>query len=49
MKATAKAVPHAIASVEKKLPRDFKESTWTAVTQGFARKAKEFLGDAETK
>ncbi len=47
MKGTAQAVPDAIASVEKRLPGDFKESVWTSITQGFARKAKEFLGEAE--
>jgi serine/threonine-protein kinase HipA len=47
MKRTAHAVPEAIASVEKRLPRDFKESVWTSITQGFARKAKEFLSGAE--
>jgi serine/threonine-protein kinase HipA len=44
---TARSVPEAIASVSKRLPPDLKESVWTSVTEGFARKAEEFLRTAE--
>ena len=44
----ARSVPEAIASVEKRLPADFKESVWTLITKGFAKKAEEFLRVAET-
>jgi serine/threonine-protein kinase HipA len=44
---TATSVPEAIASVSKRLPPDMKESVWTSVTEGFARKAEEFLLAAE--
>ena len=44
---TARAVPEAITSVSKRLPPDLKESVWTSVTEGFARKAEEFLRAAE--
>jgi serine/threonine-protein kinase HipA len=44
---TARSVPEAIASVSKRLPPDLKESVWTSVTEGFARKAEEFLRAAE--
>jgi len=43
----ARSVPEAIASVSKRLPPDLKESVWTSVTEGFARKAEEFLRSAE--
>jgi 3-methyladenine DNA glycosylase AlkC len=43
----ARSVPEAIASVSKRLPPDLKESVWTSVTEGFARKAEEFLRAAE--
>ncbi len=43
----ARSAPDAIASVEKRLPPDFKESVWTSITKGFAKKAKEFLSVAE--
>jgi hypothetical protein len=43
----ARSVPEAIASVSKRLPPDLKESVWTSVTEGFARKAVEFLLAAE--
>jgi hypothetical protein len=43
----ATSVPEAIASVKKRLPADFKESVWTSITKGFAKKAKEFLGAVE--
>jgi serine/threonine-protein kinase HipA len=43
----AKSVPEAIASVKKRLPADFRESVWTSITKGFARKAEEFLHEAE--
>lgn len=43
----ARSAPEAIASVKKRLPADFKESVWTSITNGFARKAEEFLGVAE--
>jgi hypothetical protein len=39
----ARSVPETIASVGKRLPLDLKESVWTSVTEGFARKAEEFL------
>ena len=44
---TARSVPEAIATVSKRLPLDLKESVWTSVTEGFARKAEEFLRAAE--
>jgi hypothetical protein len=44
---TARSVPEAIASVSKRLPPDLKESVWTSITEGFARKAEEFLRAAE--
>ena len=44
---TARSVPEAIASVGKRLPPDLKESVWTKVTEGFARKAEEFLRATE--
>jgi hypothetical protein len=44
---TARSVPEAIASVSKRLPPDLKESVWASVTEGFARKAAEFLRAAE--
>jgi serine/threonine-protein kinase HipA len=44
----ATSVPEAIASVKQRLPADFKESVWTSITKGFAKKAKEFLGAVET-
>jgi 3-methyladenine DNA glycosylase AlkC len=40
---TARSVPDIIALVGKRLPPDLKESVWTSVTEGFARKAEEFL------
>ena len=40
---TARAAPEAIASVSKRLPPDLKESVWTCVTEGFARKAGQFF------
>lgn len=43
-----RSVPDAIASVEKRLPADFKESVWTSISTGLARKAEEFLSVAET-
>jgi serine/threonine-protein kinase HipA len=43
----ARAVPNAIASVEKRAPRDIKEYVWTRITQGCAKKAEEFLRGAE--
>lgn len=43
----AKSVPQAITSVKKRLPADFKESVWTSITKGFAKKAEEFLRVAE--
>lgn len=43
----AGSVPEVIASVKKRLPADFKESVWTRITKGFAKKAEEFLGVAE--
>jgi hypothetical protein len=33
--------------VKKRLPADFKESVWTSITRGFAKKAEEFLRQAE--
>ena len=48
MMATAQAVPEAIARVEKRLPPDFKEAVWNTITQGVARKAKDFLREAGT-
>jgi serine/threonine-protein kinase HipA len=44
----ATSVPEAITSVEKRLPADFKESVWTSITKGLAKKAAEFLGAVET-
>jgi hypothetical protein len=44
---TARSVPEAIASVKRRLPPDLKESVWTSVTDGFAKKAEEFLRGAE--
>jgi hypothetical protein len=44
---TARSVPEAIASVKRRLPPDLKESVWTSVTDGFAKKAEEFLHGAE--
>jgi hypothetical protein len=35
------------ASVSKRLPPDLKESVWISITEGFARKAEEFLHAAE--
>jgi hypothetical protein len=43
----ARSVPKATASVQKRLPRDFKETVWTAITGGFEKKAEEFLRVAE--
>jgi serine/threonine protein kinase HipA of HipAB toxin-antitoxin module len=43
----ARAVPEAIASVRKRLPADFEESVWNAITKGFAKKAADFLRLAE--
>lgn len=43
----AQLMPQAIASVKKRLPADFKESAWTAITKGVAKKAEEFLRVAE--
>lgn len=43
----ARSVPEAIAAASKRLPSDLKESVWTSVTEGFARKAEEFLRAGE--
>jgi serine/threonine-protein kinase HipA len=43
----AGAAPHAIASVRKRAPPDLKESVWSSVTDGFAKKAEEFLRGAQ--
>jgi serine/threonine-protein kinase HipA len=43
----ARSVPEVIAAVRKRLPADFKESVWTRITKGFAKKAQEFLSAAE--
>lgn len=42
----ARSAPQAIAAVKKRLPGDFKESVWTSITQGFAKKAEELLSVA---
>ena len=42
-----RSAPAAIATVKKRLPADFKESVWLSITNGFARKAQEFLRVAE--
>jgi serine/threonine-protein kinase HipA len=44
---TARSVPEAVASVSKRLPADFKESVWTSISKGLAKKAEEFLRHAE--
>lgn len=44
----ARSIPHAIDTVKKQLPEDFKEAVWTSITRGVAKKADEFLGVAET-
>lgn len=44
----ARSVPDAIAKVKKQLPEEFKESVWTSIAKGVARKADEFLAVAET-
>jgi serine/threonine-protein kinase HipA len=43
----ARRVADAVATVEKQLPGDFKESVWTSITKGLAKKADEFLAVAE--
>lgn len=43
----ARSVPEAIAAAKKRLPKDFKESVWTSITNGVAKKADEFLTAAE--
>lgn len=43
----ARTVPEVIAAVKKRLPEDFKESVWTSITKGVAKKADEFLAVAE--
>ena len=43
----ASSVPKAIAAVKKRLPADFRESVWTHITKGFAKKAEEFFRAAE--
>jgi hypothetical protein len=35
--------PHAIASLEKKLPKEFPESVYAAISKGIGRHSKEFL------
>lgn len=45
---TARSVPMAIAAVEKLRPADLKQSVWTLITGGIARKAQQFLRDAES-
>lgn len=45
---TARSVPAAIAAVEKLCPTDLKESVWTHITDGLAKKAEQFLRDAES-
>ena len=47
MLAMARSVPQIIASVGKRLPADLKEHVWTRITQGFAKKAEEFLRQGE--
>jgi serine/threonine-protein kinase HipA len=42
-----RSMPKAIAAVSKRLPDDFKESVWTSITKGAAKKADEFLAVAE--
>ena len=44
---TARSVPTAIATVETMLPSDFKQSIWTSITDGLARKAEQFRQGAE--
>ena len=48
MNDTARLVPTAIAAVEQQLPSDLKQSVWTSVTDGLARKAEQFLRGAES-
>lgn len=43
----ARGVPNAIGAVKKRLPDDFKESVWTGITKGVAKKAEAFLAIAE--
>lgn len=43
----ARSVSDAIAAVEKRRPHDLKESVWTSITRGFAKKSEEFLRSAE--
>lgn len=43
----AGSVPDVIAAVRKRLPADFKESVWTGMTKGLAKKAREFLSVGE--
>lgn len=45
---TARSVPAAIASVEKRLPSDLKPYVWTRITDGLAKKAEQFLRSAES-
>jgi serine/threonine-protein kinase HipA len=40
---TAKSVPTAIATVEKLLQSDLKQSVWTSISEGIAKKAEQFL------
>jgi serine/threonine-protein kinase HipA len=47
MLSIARSIPDAIARVKKQLPEDFKESVWTHITRGVAKKADEFLSVAE--
>lgn len=42
-----RSIPDVIATVKKRLPEDFKESVWTSITKGVAKKALEFLAVAE--
>lgn len=42
-----RSIPDILATVKKRLPEDFKESVWTSITKGVAKKALEFLAVAE--
>lgn len=48
MNDTARSVPTAIATVEQLLPSDLKQSVWTSISEGLAKKAEQFLRIAES-
>jgi serine/threonine-protein kinase HipA len=43
----AREIPDAIAKLGNRLPEDFNESVWTSISNGVAKKAREFLAVAD--